>query len=203
MRKYALFGAVLAAFAFGLGLMLGLVLRRVAPLIAPGNARADQTDTYDPVNHVELDNYNDKLALDDDPSTIIWCTAFPDNASAPFITVPIAGKLTSSSTTALNPEKVINGPGNGAESVVPNVSVDGLYHPNPPQYRFGFTPGHQYVDFFNMPTFCTTKPLQFQRSSIQLDIDGELNQATSEAQQALQDGDGDQAQQILEDAAGD
>jgi hypothetical protein len=160
---------------------------------------AANVETYDLKNTVELDNYNAKLALDDDPTTIIWCTAFPENASAPFITVPIAGKLTSSSTSALPPEVPVDR-GNYSWQMIPNTSVDGLYHPNPPPYRFGFTPGGQYVDFTGLSTFCTTNPLQFQRESVEVDLDTGLNNATNAAQQALADGDKDRAQQIIEGA---
>jgi hypothetical protein len=49
--------------------------------------------------------------------------------------------------------------------------VDGLFHPNPPGYRYGFTPGGQYVDFFNMATFCTTALTEFQRQETRVAVD--------------------------------
>jgi hypothetical protein len=157
---------------------------------------------YLPQNDVEWNNYNKAQEIYDDPTTIQWCTAFPQSSTAPIVTVPVAGKLTSSTTTAFNPSQVINGPGNGAESVIPNPSVDGLYHPNPPSYRYGFTPGGQYVDFTDVQTICTTKPLEFQRQSIEVKVDSSLNNATEQAQTALAHGDKGKAQQILEGAAG-
>lgn len=45
----------------------------------------------------EYKNYIAAQKIYDDPSTIIWCTTTWGNASAPLVTVPIAGKLTSSS----------------------------------------------------------------------------------------------------------
>lgn len=169
------------------------------------NDRAEQRTPYIPKNDVEFNNYNKAQELYDSPSTIIWCTAFSQNATAPLVTVPVTGKLTSSSTTFFNPEGLVfDVPGDGEGNVLPGPtrSVDGLYHPNPPQYRYGFTPGGQYVDFFNMPTICTTKPLEFQRQSISVTTDAGLSAATQQAEQALENGDHQQAQQILEAAAG-
>jgi hypothetical protein len=154
-----------------------------------------------PPNNTEQQNYNAAQRLYNDPSSILWCTAFPQSNTAPIITVPVAGKLTSSTTTAFNPDTT-DEHGDTGIAVMPNRSVDGLYHPDPPPYRYGFTPGGQYVDFFNMPTLCTTKPLSFQRQSVSVKIDGALNSATTKAEQALKSGNKDEAQKILEQAAG-
>lgn len=178
---------------------------------APSNQKAalDQVKNdaasrvpYLPKNGVEWDNYNQSQKLYDDPSTIQWCTAFPQSSTDPVVTVPIAGKLTSSTTTAFNPAQVINNDQSGSGVAIPNPSVDGLYHPSPPPYRYGFTPGGQYVDFTDMPTICTTQPLEFQRQSISVKVDSSLDNATHRAQKALQSGDKAQAQQILKAAAG-
>lgn len=156
---------------------------------------------YIPHNGVEGDNYNKAQKLYDDPSTIIWCTAFPQSSTEPVITVPIAGKLTSSSTSAFSPERVYNGDGD-SNPVVPNPSVDGLYHVNPPPYRYGFTPGGQYVDFTDLPTLCTTQPLSFQRQSVSVTVDQGLDSASKEAEEALKSGDKQKAQAVLDAAAG-
>ncbi len=100
---------------------------------------------YLPKNGVELANYNRAQQLYDSPDTIIWCSTTWGNPAAPIVTVPIAGKLTSSSTTFFQPEEAARadyaGDGHGPEptgGVVSSRSVDGLYHPNPPKYRYGF-----------------------------------------------------------------
>lgn len=152
---------------------------------------------YIPKNGVEGSNYNRAQELYDNPTTIIWCTAFPQSSSDPIVTIPIAGKLTSSSVSAFASEHEV-----GEGAVVPEVSVDGLYHGNPPPYRYGFTPGGQYVDFSNMPTICTTQPLEFQRQSISVKVNGALAGADKQAEEALKSGNKAKAQQILQAAAG-
>lgn len=155
---------------------------------------------YIPHNGVEFNNYNNAQKLFDNPTTIIWCTAsFGGSNTSPLITVPVAGKLTSSTTSYFNPQQIAY---QHSDSVVGTQSVDGMFHTNPPPYRFGFTPGGQYVDFFNMPTFCTTQPIQFQRQSISVRVDRGLAAATIQAESALRNGDKQKAQALLEQAAG-
>jgi hypothetical protein len=166
--------------------------------------RAEGYEAYLPRNTVELDNYNEAQRLYDSPSTIIWCSTTWGNASAPIVTVPIKGKLTSSSTTFFRPEEVVNKGSDGSGVVVSSRSVDGLFHPSPPGYRFGFTPGGQYVDFFNMATFCTTALTEFQRQEtrVAVDYDDVARLADRRAEQALSRGDGAAAERILSDAVG-
>lgn len=152
--------------------------------------------------NTEQNNYNKAQELYNDASTIVWCTAFPSSPAAPFVTVPVAGKLTSSSTTAFAPDAGIEIPGSDNGGVGTSRSVDGLYHPNPPPYRYGFTPGGQYVDFFNLETLCTTQPLKFQRENLAITPDSALTNADARAQQALKNGQPNEAQKILEAAAG-
>lgn len=153
---------------------------------------------YIPINDVELDNYNKAQKLYDTPSSIIWCTTTWGNTAAPIVTIPIAGKLTSSSTTYFQPEAFFNR-GNYSWQTGTARSVDGLFHPNPPQYRYGFTPGGQYVDFFNMPTLCTTAltKLQRQQTKLQVEVDPEGKTATTAAEKALASGNKAAAQQAL------
>ena len=161
--------------------------------------KAKKREPYIPKNDTEFANYNGAQKLYDTPSTIIWCSTTWGNASAPLVTVPVAGKLTSSSTTFFAPEKLVDH-GNYSWSVTQARSVDGLFHPNPPQYRYGFTPGGQYVDFFNMPTFCTTALTKFQRQEtrVSVAVDDQARTADRLAQEALRNGDKAKAQSILE-----
>jgi hypothetical protein len=165
-------------------------------------AEAATRTPYIPKNDVEFNNFNDQQKLADDPNTIIWCTAFPSSSTAPIVTVPIKGKLTSSSTSFEPPEDVEFNENAGA-AVTTRRSVDGLYHKNPPPYRFGFTPGGQYVDFTEVETICTTQPLDFQKESIAVSSDPGFVNADNEAQAALEAGDAQEAEDILKEAAGE
>jgi hypothetical protein len=160
--------------------------------------RANGRSPYIPKNDVEFKNYNRAQQLYDSPTTIIWCSTTWGNPSSPIVTVPIAGKLTSSSTTFFAPE--YRESGSDVRRAVAARSVDGLYHPNPPQYRYGFTPGGQYVDFFNMPTVCTTALTKFQRQQTKLtvEVDAQGVAATKRAEAALRRGDAAAAQRDLE-----
>jgi hypothetical protein len=162
---------------------------------------------YIPKNDVEFNNYNAAQRLYDSPDTIIWCSTTWGNASAPLVTVPVTGKLTSSSTTFFNPERMRDLSGDGINDTVPSGparSVDGLFHPNPPQYRYGFTPGGQYVDFFNMPTFCTTALTKFQRqgTKVTVSFDQQAQVAQRKAEAALRHGDKAGAAKALEALGG-
>lgn len=136
----------------------------------------------------EYHNYMGAQKLYDDPSSIIWCTTTWGNDSAPLVTVPIAGKLTSSSVSLFPSVVEKQYDGNTNNSYHPELpSVDGMFHGSPPPYRYGFTPGGQYVDFFNMPTFCTTALTAFQRESTKVvtEVDGGANEAQKKTEAAL------------------
>lgn len=160
--------------------------------------KAQDFEAYLPTNNVELDNYNRAQELYDDPAAIQWCTAFPSSNSAPIITLPIAGKLTTSATSYFNPQERVSG-SNGAVSL-PTRSVDGLYHGDS-FYRYGFTPGGQYVDFSNsLELLCTTALTEFQRENTfveGVDTSGDIEKLQRQAEEALKDGDRDKAVDIL------
>lgn len=160
---------------------------------------------YLPKNDVEFHNYNAAQQLYDSPTTIIWCSTTWGNASAPIVTVPVAGKLTSSSVSYFPSTLAMTGDGSSNYEFNPERrSVDGMYHGSPPPYRYGFTPGGQYVDFFNMPTLCTTQPTKFQRqkTDVVVSIDQGLSDAQARASALLREGKKDQAQKVLEAALG-
>lgn len=153
---------------------------------------------YIPSNQVEFNNYNNAQKLYDSPTTIIWCTTTWGNNSAPLVTVPIAGKLTSSSVSYFPNTQVVEYSDSGRYS--PELrSVDGMYHGSPPPYRYGFTPGGQYVDFSSMPTFCTTALTKFQRQAtkVTVDVDSEARSAAGKAEDALKRGDKAAAEKAL------
>ena len=164
--------------------------------------KAAAQEGYIPVNDVELSNYNRAQALYDNPSAIQWCTAFPSSTSAPIITIPIAGKLTTSNTSFFSPEERVS----GYELMTPKRSVDGLYHGDS-FYRYGFTPAGQYVDFSNsMELLCTTSLTEFQRQNTYVEglgTNGDASEVDVEARQdqaeeALKNGDPEGAVDSLE-----
>lgn len=165
-------------------------------------ATTDRDDLYKPHNNVEYNNYNEAQKLYDDPNTIQWCTAAWSNDSAPLFTVPIKGKLTSSSVSYFPNTEQRKGQSDATWN--PELrSVDGMYHGNPPAYRYGFTPAGQYVDFSGMEVMCTTSPTKFQResSNITFETDEALSDAQRKAEDLLKQGKGKEAQQVLEDAS--
>ncbi|KXO92928.1 Uncharacterised protein (plasmid) [Tsukamurella tyrosinosolvens] len=161
---------------------------------------AGKRQAYQPRNDVEFNNYNEAQKLYDEPNTIQWCTATWSNGSAPLFTVPIKGKLTSSSVSYYPSQELSNSDG---RTYNPELrSVDGMYHGNPPAYRYGFTPGGVYVDFSGMEVMCSTQPMKFQRqdTKITYEPDPQLADAQRRAQEALKAGNPDEAQRILQEA---
>lgn len=137
----------------------------------------------------------------DNPASIIWCTAYPENPSAPIFTVPIAGKLTSSSVSFF-PNSVQRFSSGGSFTWAEEAqSVDGMYHGSPAPYRYGFTPGGQYVDFTSIPTFCTTQLTEFQRQTLKV-AQVETNDPTAKINELMKQGKTDEAQALADSVAG-
>lgn len=152
------------------GLMLGVVL--TAGLCDPPTtsaqdaaiAKANANVVYQPKNNTELNNYNARQKIADDPSTILWCTSAFPIPSSPLFTVPILGKLTSGSKRPFSTSIVNKGSSDGSYS--PEIpGPDGMYGASD-AYRYGFTPGGVYAEFSGaMETYCTTQPTVWQRQS--------------------------------------
>lgn len=162
--------------------------------------RAAKARAYIPQNGVELSNYNRAQKLYDTPNTIIWCTTTWGNPSSPVVTIPIAGKLTSSSVSYFPSQLAYSGGGDGGYKYNPELrSVDGMYHGSPSPYRYGFTPGGQYVDFSGMQALCTTSLTKFQRqnTSVVVTVDATAKLAQAKAESALAANDPKAAQAAL------
>lgn len=160
--------------------------------------KASSFEAFIPESNVELENYNKAQELYDNPTAIQWCTAFPSSNSAPIITLPVAGKLTTSATSYFSPTEAIRA---GDTLInVPSRSVDGLFHGDS-FYRYGFTPGGQYVDFSNsLELLCTTSLTEFQRENTfveGVDVDADVNALQQRAEEALESGEADGAVDIL------
>lgn len=161
------------------------------------NIKANDRAPYLPKNDVEFENYNKAQELFDDPNSIIWCTSTLPNDSSPIFTVPIRGKLTSSSTSYFAGTDT-----NGNEE----RSVDGMYHGSPPAYRFGFTPMGDYVSFEGMAAYCSSKMDSFQRQQTYISVDPEsdaVTEAQKQAEAALKSGNPDEAMRLLSEATAD
>lgn len=155
---------------------------------------------YTPKNDVEFNNYQARQKLADDPTAILWCTTAFNQPGTPMFTVPIVGKLTSGNKRPYPTEIVREYTDHG--SYYPELhGPDGMYGTSG-EYRYGFSPGGVYEDFYNMPTYCTNEPTVFQRDSteIVLQTAGDLQSAAQQAEAALASGDKAQAEQILNDA---
>lgn len=163
--------------------------------------RASKNKVYQPVYTVELDNWNRAQEIYDDPASIQWCTLFPSNPSAPIITFPIVGKLTTSNTSYFSPTSPQSN-SSGAMVNVPNRSVDGLYHGDS-FYRYGFTPAGVMVDFSNsMESICQTSLTEYQRENTYLDgasAEGNVDDRQERAEEAIRNGNAEEAAKILEE----
>lgn len=165
--------------------------------------KVNSRTAYIPKNDVEFKNFNRAQELYDNPAAIQWCTAFPSSTSAPIITTPIAGKLTTSSTSYFSPtERQTNS--SGAMVNEPARSVDAMFHGDS-YYRYGFTPAGAYQDFSNsLELMCSTTLTEYQRQNTF--VEGVAKGATKEdvaaaqkaAEAALKAGDGAKATALLE-----
>lgn len=160
-------------------------------------AVAANRQNYVPKNDVEGKNYNSRQKIADDPTTILWCTAYPTNPNAAAFTVPIVGKLTSSGKRPYPTTQ------NKYQSdYSPEVAgPDGMFGTSV-EYRYGFRPDGTYVDFTGLETYCATSPtiVQVQTTKIDLAVGDALSRANDQARAALGRGDKAGAQKILEDA---
>lgn len=166
--------------------------------------RFDARTPPDVTGDAEYQNYiRAQEDVYDDPSNILWCTAAFPNATSPIFTTPIAGKLTSSSVSYYPNEKLETvdvGEAYG-EILVEAQSVDGMYHGSPGPYRYGFTPGGQYVDYTGMAVFCTTALTAFQQQTLELSVVATADEFTEQAEEALRDGDPEKAQDLVDKAS--
>lgn len=158
------------------------------------SSKAVDRAPYLPENDVEFENYNQAQELFDDPNSIIWCTSSFPNDSSPIFTVPIRGKLTSSSTSYFAGTN---------SSGVEERSVDGMFHGSPPPYRFGFTPAGVYASFEGMSAYCSSQLDSFQREQTYISVAPEsdaVTEAQKQAEAAMKAGDTEKAMQLLTDA---
>lgn len=138
---------------------------------------------YQAHNYIERQIFNHRLEISDDPSTILFCTTLAFDRP-PKVDI-IAGKLVSGSK---RPDPLYNEAEHGG-SGTETQDAQGMYGQSVP-YRFGFTPGGQYVDFTDLPTECTTEAQSTKKTNIGDVVvhNAELSTAANEAQQVLRSG---------------
>jgi hypothetical protein len=164
--------------------------------LSESTAKFDDRKAPDVTGEPEYNNYTRAQLLYDDPNTIQWCTVFPPSDAAPIHTVAIAGKLTSSSVSYY--------PGQSQQSnsnfswTEENQSIDGMYHGSPPPYRYGFTPGGEYVDFTDLSVECTTALTSFQRQTLSVAVVSPEDVVTQQVADALKAGDPAGAQALVD-----
>lgn len=132
--------------------------------------RASEREAYVPKNSLDFINYDKRQRLSDEPTTIVWCTIFPPTPGVRPITYPIVGKLTSG----------------GKRPFADDPGPDGMYGSSG-DYRYGFTPGDNMVDVYNVASVCTTEPTVWQKEKTDIVItqDPGLNAAQAAAKAAL------------------
>lgn len=155
---------------------------------------------YEPKNDIEAKIYNRRQRIADDPTTILWCTTAFSTPGSPLVTIPIIQKLVSGNKRPYPTHMAAKG------------STDTTYYPELPgpdgmygssgEYRYGFTPTDDYLDFYNMETLCTTAPLVWQKeaTTLAMQADPALLEAHKKARAALKLGQPELAGKILADA---
>ena len=198
-RRACLLLAAMLVAGFGL---TGCTEQSPAATQAQRKSDQLQQQVYQQHNNVEFQNYNQRQKISDDPATILWCTAYPTNPNAKPLTFPIRGKLTSSNKRPY-PTEIAEAGGDGTTYTPEVPGPDSMYGQST-EYRYGFTPAGDYVDFTGVETICSTQPTVYQKqqTDIVLQTDPALVSASAQAKAALQAGDPARATQILEQAIG-
>lgn len=132
-------------------------------------------------NDVEGKNYNRRLGLADNPASLIWCTVYPTSPSAKAFTVPIVGKLTSSSKRPTPTE--VSYDGTAGTRYNPELpGPDGMFGSSVP-YQYGFDPAGNYHEFSaSMQTYCTSVPTVIQKETTQISIGSTADTGALDAQ---------------------
>lgn len=156
---------------------LAVILTAGAAGCSPSKKDKDSGDTIAknraPVvltNDVEGKNYARRLTLADNPASLIWCTAYPSNPNAKAFTVPIVGKLTSSSKRPTATERARSGDTSGTEYSPEIPGPDGMFGSSIP-YQYGFDPAGNEHDFSaSMELHCTSVPDIIQKETTQIAV---------------------------------
>jgi len=178
-----------------LSLFLVILCSCVPDFSYTDSQQVEDREVYIPQNSTEFDNYNRRQQVADDPTTLLWCTFFPPTVGQEPFTVPIVGKLTSSGKLPIPTEQCCSDCAWGPELPGP----DGMYGENG-EYLYGFTPAGYYVEFTDLPSFCTTQPTIWQRNETRVvfGVDPEYANTQERVRELLQIGDANGAASLLE-----
>lgn len=193
-----------------IGLVIGVILiavfvsgcghgNKAAKRAQDANNRL-QDQVYDIKNFLDFRNYNFRNKLEDDPTTIMWCTfSWPGTGGAQQLnTVPIAGKLTSSGK---RPYRTTNTADNGAVGTE-RAGPDAMFGSSV-EYRYGPDPTLTTLyEFTGLPSFCTNKPTVWQqnKTNVMIQTSATLSSLSDAASAALQQGNEKEALRILKKA---
>lgn len=146
---------------------------------------AANRNNYVGKNDVEGKNYNARLKLADNPSSLIWCSAYPTNPNVKPFTVPIVGKLTSGNKRPF-PDETAHSNSNGNIYYDQQPDAQGMYGTSG-EYRFGFDPAGNYHDFYGLEVYCTTVPTVIQKNTTEIAIttSGDLGVIDKQVEAAL------------------
>jgi hypothetical protein len=158
---------------------------------------------YEQTNDVEFELYNRRQQIADDPTTILWCTFFPLTQGQEPFTVPIVSKLASSGKRPFPTEQDCQS--GGDKCWAKELPGPDKMYGSSSEYRFGFTPADQYIDFTDLHSFCTTVPTVWQanKTTIVMEVDTELGAANAAARKELKAGNTEAAYEILKGATGE
>lgn len=163
-----------------------------------------QRTVYEVQNNLDFTYYNMRQEISDDPTTIIWCTFFPPTVGQEPFTVPIVGKLTSSNKSPFPREQVmISSGGEYYHTDIYNPELPGpdAMFGSSSEYRYGFGPSGaaDYMDFTDLPSFCTSQPRIWQENEtrVVVGVSETLQELTLQAKAALERGDIEAANTLL------
>lgn len=168
-----------------------------------------QSQIYQSKHNIEFRNYNLRQKISDDPSVILWCTFFPPGVSqvsnggvGGAITVPIAGKLTSSNKRPYQGSQY-NYADNNAVGVSGEAPGPDHMFGSSAEYTYGFDPTlSTYYQFSNLASFCTTEPTvwQVKATEIVVNTQSTLANLSQAASAAIKAGDPKKALELLKQA---
>lgn len=178
--------AIVATFSLAALLMAGCTGTIGNPAQDEALENANSRQNYVPKNDIEGKNYNARQKLADDPNTILWCSFYPTNPNVKPYTVPIVGKLTSSSKRPYATTQSYNGTTDGYFS--PELPGSDAMFGSSTEYRYGFDPAGNYWDFVALEATCSSVPNIIQKNTTDFAITatGDINSLSVLANAALQ-----------------
>lgn len=203
-RNSTIMVAILVAVVGGLLIATACSGEEPPPEQIESTGLAGERENFVPVNDVPAVQWNKLQKMRDDPSVIIWCTAFPKTVGQEVFTSPLVGGLNSSQLTPF-PTKFVVDPAAFGKDPKPAELADptGMYGVRA-DFLYGFDPTGEIIHMYmnGMETYCTNAPLVWQANETRIVVkqDPRLVDISNRAQEALEAGDTDRAFDILQEA---